>query len=96
FVCGLGGVDGEQNGSSKQMATHDTLREDYVKCYNVTIADNKGVLALVARPNTREARMRLPAVQRSALCGAPMLCTIRMLRPTALHAASSSRKRSNV
>ncbi len=57
FVCGLGGVDGEQNGSSKQMATHDTLREDYVKCYNVTIAGNKGVLALVARPNARDARM---------------------------------------
>ncbi|KAG1451776.1 hypothetical protein G6F57_016087 [Rhizopus arrhizus] len=48
FVRGVGGVDGEQNGGSKQMATHDTLRENSVKCYNVTICIDKGRMGLAS------------------------------------------------
>src|SRR2546427_1625322 len=28
FVRGMGGLDGEQNGCSKEMTTHDTIREN--------------------------------------------------------------------
>ncbi|MBP2483034.1 hypothetical protein J3A72_003326 [Stenotrophomonas sp. PvP093] len=41
FVRGLGGVDGEQNGSSKQVATQGRTREGEVKCYNVTLCIGK-------------------------------------------------------
>ncbi|TIE14023.1 hypothetical protein, partial [Stenotrophomonas maltophilia] len=48
-VRGLGVVDDEQNGSSKEMAAHDTIREVDVKCYNVTICIDKGRLGLAMK-----------------------------------------------
>jgi hypothetical protein len=40
----VGGVDGEQDGGSKQVATHGRIREMEVKCYNVTMCIDKDVM----------------------------------------------------
>ena len=43
-VRSVGGVDSEQDGGSKQVATHSRTREIGVKCYNVTICIDKDVM----------------------------------------------------
>uniref|UniRef100_UPI002556302C hypothetical protein n=1 Tax=Stenotrophomonas maltophilia group sp. Smal35 TaxID=3377163 RepID=UPI002556302C len=42
-------VNDEQNGGSKQVATHRALREKYVKCYNVTRCTGKSGSGLAGK-----------------------------------------------